>query len=1648
MGRSFSRSPRQLVASVASAVLLAGGLTAIQLAALPAAGADPVPEVYDSFDGTGNADGSATESGGKTWQALNGTWTRSGGTVTTPASPGTNPMLVVGLGGADVDARVAAPTASGAAVFFRVQDASNFLRARIRRTQTSSSYQVTEYQHQDYFTDREYAFTWREWQVNRNRIEYQWQDRNIERKYSKTLYDWSSYYVYSTTGCQANPPGVPGDTANTQYRLGGSSAAGCASGKRKWNLERRDRSVVGTVVQWVPDGSSPPAGYTSTGEARVYNVGSPYWAVTSNTYPSFINWPLQLGQRTVVVSTDWQLTSTVTAPDTLTGVTRAAGPFIPWWTLSMQQAYGYTDPCAYTRAQSSFTTVDCWLTGATRQGAAHGSYWSTTPCAGCPTRTTTYTTTNDQYTLRLGRTVAGTDTNLGSWDVGGTAGLRVVADGPTIQVYSGTGEGTLVGTVTETAFADQNKHGCGIAGSDTVAPTNAVTYCYLQSRTRPPVMVSEPAVTGVVLEGGTLTVSTGTWTGSPTAYSYEWLRCDGDGLGCASIAGATGSTYTVATEDVGARLKARVTAANVAGGAEAVSDAAEVVVSTAHQPSLDEFIIKFGKDSAAAKVVGSRSAALNAAGATVGVTVTEERTLSTGAFVVQTDQALGALDQARLIQAFEARPDVLYAAPNEIVNPTEEPTDPGYVGSVVDGQFVGPQWHYGDDGARLPHVWNVNTGTGIHVAVIDSGIIDHPDLRAAVVDGYDFIDDDEKARDNDGRDFDPTDEGNWHAAGECGENEKKDSNWHGTHVAGTIAAQWNSRDGAGVAPSVEIQPLRVLGKCGGETSDVVDAVTWASGGDVDGLPSNIHRAHVINMSLGHQSIFECNDAFQDAANAAVARGTTIVVSAGNDNTDTENGVYTACSNVIVVGASDENGGRSIWDLQDDSASNHGTEVDISAPGTGVWSTTNEGTTRATSYSFEDYNGTSMATPHVAGVVALVQSAHPAMTPGEIEEAIKDSARPLTDGCSDCGAGIIDATQLFLDLAEVKPHDGLNAMFNGYADGAGYANMCRHWSGGDGTQSIPLGSGKRAWFFSDSFLGDTRLRANGFDTSSLRNAVIVQDGSSLSPSSLRTITGGNVCHEKDPIDPDDPEGSFWARYAKTPYREIGNAAPWYWGADGKVVGGNVVKFWWRNVVSGQLWKETNSAFTVQPVSDFDRTQFDQEPTPIPVYKPGDGLVPILWGQSLLVEGDDVYVYGSAYLTSSKIRRLFLARTTKANLDNFGTWKFRTAGGDWSEDQRDADPVSTSFVAASTAFSVEKINGRYWLFQREPGLNGGDIYAHPAGSRSGFTDRAVKLYSPPEGDHEGDDYLFHYDVRVHDGISSDPDDIVLSYNVNTTAVSIGCRSKSNLDGSIYRPRFITVPAEKLLPSEAEEVVDTSSSGFTTPDPLESGEDNQWFDSWAYDDTHCPDIEHLAKPTTLVATRNPSGNGDVNLSWSNYGRDIHYWLYKRDMGTAANPVADPDWVRQPLWITGTTFTDNPVAYGAYGHTYEYKIRPFASGSFETDLAKKSGAWSNVVSAVARWSLPAAPTGVSVTTPTPKNGTVTVRWDKVTSPNTSNFYRVAYWSTSHFEPFRETGWLSETTTSTTITGLTRGATYNFYVQAYNAEGIGPQSTTWTAVP
>ncbi len=302
------------------------------------------------------------------------------------------------------------------------------------------------------------------------------------------------------------------------------------------------------------------------------------------------------------------------------------------------------------------------------------------------------------------------------------------------------------------------------------------------------------------------------------------------------------------------------------------------------------------------------------------------------------------------------------------------------------------QWQY--PAIKLLSAWDTSIGDpSVIVAVIDTGVVlDHPDLLGQWVDGYDFIRDAEAALDGDGLDDNPTDEGltEFRAV------------YHGTHVAGSIAARGNNRLGvAGVAYASKIMPLRTLTEDednSGNTYDLIQAIRYAAGlsNDANQLPQR--PADIINLSLGFDGPIP---SIENLINTITDRGVIVIAASGNESASQV--TYPAAyDNVFAVGATDLEGRVTSY-------SNTGSALDLVAPGgdmrvdlngdgypDGILSTGMNGNTPA--YTFLE--GTSMATPHVAGVFALMKAVNPELSPFDLKALLSQGA--LTDDIGDNG----------------------------------------------------------------------------------------------------------------------------------------------------------------------------------------------------------------------------------------------------------------------------------------------------------------------------------------------------------------------------------------------------------------------------------------------------------------------------------------------------------------------------------------------------------------------------------------------------------------------------------------------------------------------
>lgn len=441
--------------------------------------------------------------------------------------------------------------------------------------------------------------------------------------------------------------------------------------------------------------------------------------------------------------------------------------------------------------------------------------------------------------------------------------------------------------------------------------------------------------------------------------------------------------------------------------------AATVVAPVAGDSPTQHLIVKFRDDANAPRVALAAHDRVALLAAELGIGLSAVRPMALGGHVIALAKALPLAQVQAIAERIAAHPDVLYAEPNRRVHALATSNDP---------LLAKQSWYLGGGavGINAFGAWDITVGSSnTIVAVLDSGYRPHADLAGRILPGYDFISDPATANDGDGRDPDASDPGDWISQSDRNGAFRDmgcaiaNSSWHGTSVTSVIAADTNnSRSIAGIDWSAKILPVRVLGKCGGDTADIVDAIAWAGGIDVPGVPANPTPAHIINLSLGGDGT--CATSEQDAINAVLAKGVTraIVVAAGNDSANVANSDPANCAGVIAVAATNVFGNRASY-------SDFGAGITLGAPGGdfpvssgGIYALGNSGTTVPAADTAIFDAGTSFAAPVVSGVISLMLAVSPNMSAAQVRAALVASAQafPPASTCTKaiCGAGIVNA----------------------------------------------------------------------------------------------------------------------------------------------------------------------------------------------------------------------------------------------------------------------------------------------------------------------------------------------------------------------------------------------------------------------------------------------------------------------------------------------------------------------------------------------------------------------------------------------------------------------------------------------------------------
>lgn len=411
-----------------------------------------------------------------------------------------------------------------------------------------------------------------------------------------------------------------------------------------------------------------------------------------------------------------------------------------------------------------------------------------------------------------------------------------------------------------------------------------------------------------------------------------------------------------------------------------------------------------------------------------GRAVTLMRGLGGGMSLLRLEQPADSAQMQRTLAALRSDPRVQLAEPDRRVRAH------AYVPNDVLFPF---QWYLRDGetaSIRADSAWEITRGgdtpatSPVVVAVIDTGVrFDHPDLAGKLLPGYDFVSSDPfedqqiyaTANDGDGWDDDPSDPGDFISEADllsgpfagkgCGlensDTKPMPSSWHGTRVAGLIAA--NTDNGLGIAGAgfnLRVLPVRALGKCGGYDSDVLAAMYWAAGLVIPGAlmvttPSkNEYPAQIINMSLG--STGSCSPKYTEAIRTLSEHGVLVVVSAGNDGKAVD--APANCPGAVAVAGLRHAGTKVGY-------SNLGPEIALAAPAGNcvndfgdclfeLTTTTNSGARHPTGYSFTTPQspniGTSFSAPLVAATAGMMKAVNPALTPAVLTQRLRAAARPF------------------------------------------------------------------------------------------------------------------------------------------------------------------------------------------------------------------------------------------------------------------------------------------------------------------------------------------------------------------------------------------------------------------------------------------------------------------------------------------------------------------------------------------------------------------------------------------------------------------------------------------------------------------------------
>ncbi len=433
------------------------------------------------------------------------------------------------------------------------------------------------------------------------------------------------------------------------------------------------------------------------------------------------------------------------------------------------------------------------------------------------------------------------------------------------------------------------------------------------------------------------------------------------------------------------------------------------------------------------------------------------------------------------------------------------------------------------------------------------------------------------------------------------------------------------------------------------------------------------------------------------------------------------------------------------------------------------------------------------------------------------------------------------------------------------------STCADRAGGDGASAIRISSLQVAWFFSDSSLGPAGPQIGLSRQSGFVHNLVVMQTIRGGHSRLVTVTGGSACA--------GPAAPGHARSVVSPGVAGGPADQRYWAGDGLRIGSRVLRFYTRYLPGALVPVGTVIAeFAVRQLArDGQGPAFGAVIRPrittVPAYVPPGGGTPIVWGAAVLRRGATVYVYGwQKPGPESLTLNCYLARVAASSLTDVSAWRFYAGSGQWAVGQQSAQPiVPGAGVSVDTGFSVIEAAGRYWLIEQAGGLGSPDIDAYPGAAPWGpfKAAAAIVLYRAPGiGLTAADRYQIMYEARAEPALSTGRT-LMISYNVNSLAVTAGCLPLSAFTNTVIQPRFIAVPRAVFGASSRPARPAVAAAGLAGYPPAGGRHRPRWFDTWDYRGG-CPPLRAV-RHISVSRTRDR-----IRVRWQNSGPGVRYQIF----------------------------------------------------------------------------------------------------------------------------------------------------------------------------